>query len=47
MQHIYRRCKHCNKEYLYCTYENGIPSAKFTTLYSNGCEKIVGDLYVK
>ena len=23
MQHIYRRCKHCNKEYLYCTYGNG------------------------
>ena len=27
--------------------ENGIPSAKPITLYSNGCEKIVGDLYVK
>lgn len=23
MQHIYRRCKHCNKEYFYCTYGNG------------------------
>ena len=27
--------------------ENGIPSAKPTTLYSNGCEKIVGDLYIE
>lgn len=23
MKHIYRRCKHCNKEYVYCTYGNG------------------------
>ncbi len=27
--------------------ENGIPSAKPTTLYSNGCEKIVGNLYIE
>ena len=27
--------------------KNGKPIAKPTTLYSNGCEKIVGDLYVK
>jgi hypothetical protein len=27
--------------------ENGIPSAKPTTLYSNGCEKIVGYLYIE
>lgn len=23
MEHIIRRCKHCNKEYTYCTYGNG------------------------
>lgn len=23
MEHILRRCKHCNKEYVYCTYGNG------------------------
>ena len=23
MQHLLRRCKHCNKEYTYCTYGNG------------------------
>lgn len=23
MQHLLRRCKHCNKEYVYCTYGNG------------------------
>ena len=27
--------------------ENGIPSAKPTTLYSNGHEKIVGNLYIE
>lgn len=27
--------------------ENGIPSAKPTILYSNGCKKIVGDLYIE
>ena len=27
--------------------ENGIPSAKPTTCYSNGCEKIIGNLYVE
>ena len=24
MEHILRRCKHCNKEYTYCTYGNGL-----------------------
>ena len=27
--------------------KNGIPSAKPTTCYSNGCEKIVGNLYIE
>ena len=23
MQHLLKRCKHCNKKYTYCTYGNG------------------------
>lgn len=34
MQHLILRCKHCNKEYTYCTYGNG---EEYGT--ENGCSK--------
>ena len=46
MQHIYRRCKHCNKEYLYCTYGNGPDwgTEKYCSMdYCGECQKAIDD----
>ena len=46
MQHIYRRCKHCNKEYVYCTYGNGPDwgTEKHCSMdYCGECQKAIND----
>ena len=46
MQHIYRRCKNCNKEYLYCTYGNGPDwgTEKYCSMdYCGECQKAIYD----
>ena len=46
MQHIYRRCKNCNKEYLYCTYGNGPDwgTEKYCSMdYCGECQKAIDD----
>ena len=50
MQHIYRRCKHCNKEYLYCTYGNGPDwgTEKYCSMdYCSECQKAINDALSK
>ena len=50
MQHIYRRCKHCNKEYLYCTYGNGPDwgTEKYCSMdYCGECQKAINDALSK
>ena len=50
MQHIYRRCKHCNKEYLYCTYGNGPDwgTEKYCSMdYCGECQKAIDDALSK
>ena len=46
MQHIYRRCKNCNKEYVYCTYGNGPDwgTEKYCSMdYCGECQKEIDD----
>ena len=50
MQHIYRRCKNCNKEYLYCTYGNGPDwgTEKYCSMdYCGECQKAIDDALSK
>lgn len=50
MQHIYRRCKHCNKEYLYCTYGNGADwgTEEYCSMdYCGQCQKAINDALSK
>lgn len=50
MQHIYRRCKQCNKEYVYCTYGNGPDwgTEKYCSMdYCGECQKAIDDALSK
>ena len=50
MQHIYRRCKNCKKEYLYCTYGNGPDwgTEKYCSMdYCGECQKAIDDALSK
>ena len=50
MEHIYRRCKNCNKEYLYCTYGNGPDwgTEKYCSMdYCGECQKAIDDALSK
>lgn len=50
MQHIYRRCKNCNKEYVYCTYGNGPDwgTEKHCSMdYCGECQKAIDDALSK
>ena len=50
MQHIYRRCKHCNKEFVYCTYDNGPDwgTEKYCSMdYCGDCQKAINDALSK
>ena len=50
MQHIYRRCKNCNKEYVYCTYGNGPDwgTEKYCSMdYCGECQKAIDDALSK
>ena len=46
MEHIARRCKHCNKEYTYCTYGNGPDwgtEEGCSMEYCGECQKAIND----
>lgn len=50
MEHIYRRCKHCNKEYVYCTYGNGPDwgTEKYCSMdYCGECQKAINNALSK
>lgn len=50
MEHIYRRCKNCNKEYVYCTYGNGPDwgTEKYCSMdYCGECQKAIDDALSK
>lgn len=50
MEHISRRCKHCNKEYTYCTYGNGPDwgTEKHCSMdYCGECQKAINDALSK
>ena len=50
MRHIYRRCKNCNKEYVYCTYGNGPDwgTEKYCSMdYCGECQKAIDDALSK
>lgn len=50
MEHIYRRCKNCNKEYVYCTYGNGPDwgTEKYCSMdYCGECQKAINDALSK
>lgn len=50
MQHFILRCKHCNKEYTYCTYGNGPEygtEAGCSMEYCAECQKAIDEAFAK
>ena len=50
MEHIIRRCKNCNKEYIYCTYGNGPDwgtEEGCSMEYCRECQKAINDALAK
>lgn len=50
MEHIIRRCKHCNKEYTYCTYGNGTnwgTEESCSMDFCGECQKVINDALLK